>query len=980
MTDTPAMRVVRALMGLWVFALVLALSPQTPDPALPIKWLLTSGTTVVIVLISAGTRLFSKAERPNAERLAPFLVRQPLAWAIGAFIGVYVVLSLLAPWPWLSLLSVAPWCSFALFAFIVPRACTQMRHVEQLLIAAVAAIASSSVYGFAQHFGVDPFPWSITNRFEYTGLPATYGHPNFAGHALVLGIIFCVGLLWPLKGGAIRWSRSVALCVALGVMLWHLAQTGMRAGTIALAAAAVVVLAAALLRRLRVRDHLLPVILLGGAAAFALGGALCLLLLLPGAAGQRLGIDSSWVLRLNGYHGAARMFLDKWFLGFGPGQYREACVPYWTPFEQRWFALYNMRNDHVHNEILEAAAETGIWGVAALLGLFLAAAWSGLKLISTCHFDQREESGYPRFLDIGVRRFGYTMLAGVVAFVVDAQFGFNLHTPAAGGLFFMLLGLSLAAARSAEAPGSQAQMRYWPRFIAEATIAVVIGGALPVAAIANYWVEKNYLFAQGALMWAQTEAPDDGTASKAREIARTTMHEVTRHPFATAQHWDLLAQMEGDSAVKAFARAVEHAPENPAILARAAETLLPPMRRQSLFQMTRVSHGEQEAIKDYAYRAEKLCPELASPHYSIARLWLKAVERARAEGAPVEQFAKLALMQAQQAVDLSGTPRSDYWWALARAHAAMGDGTAAQKALAQAVAVAPWDDELWEALQQTGDINEEAMGILHSRYAEARETLPRPPWLAHLALGVSALQPEDKSFVLDALPFAPTRMALWGALADTGHGHKALGPLLSARQELGECDAASEAGLETLYGLLDALVGGDAAAAASVLQKLSAAMPQVAATGADAWAEWGWVPALARDASASWATPSLTLRIAALFDATGDASSAAELAAGVAAQLSGVEQGLALHYQSRAQRNHGNVEAALALAQQAAARAPFALEVRWNLARCLADAGRLVEADFEYMSQLQKLNPEAPEARQMRAEYELFQARVKVSQ
>jgi O-antigen ligase len=931
------MRAVRALMVLWVFGLVLGLSPQTPDPAAPVKWLITSVLTLLITLLCVGSTLLKRVPRASADALLPYLLKQPLTWALGAYAAVFLLASLAAPWPSHALLRIAPWLGLVLFAFLVARACTTPAHTEMLLIAAVCAVVLSSLYGLVQHIGLDPFPWAFRDRYEYTGLPSTYAHPNFAGHALVPGIIMALAMAWPMDKRPRTYLRTALLLAAAGAMLWHLDRTGMRAGWLALGAAGAG-LALVSIMAWRLPRQRLSITVLGSAAALALVAALSLPLLLPRMAGP-LNIDSSWILRLNGYLGAAEMIFQSpraALLGIGPGEYAAQNTPYWTPFESRWYALYGMRNDHVHNELLEAAVEAGLPGLAATLFLLIAGAWTALELIS---------HGAPR-----ERRIGFLAVAALVAFSVDAQFGFNLHTPVSSGLFFMVLGICLAARRwSSETtplPPNRARS-----FLAGAA-ASMLAAALCALASANYYLERRTLLAQGALEWAASEARDAVTANAALRWGADSLAHLAEWPIAHARHWRLLAQLRArldmrGPATEAWREALRREPLNPAIASAAAAYL-----------------AEDDATLDEAAAIARqlaaICPHLAATQHVLLKAAMK--------GGDAEGMLQHAGLMHASVEPLAG----EYWVTLGAVHTAAGDIPARNEGLARAVAMEPWREDWWQRLNETA-IDEAQLQPLKDAYSNARLSPVPPPWLPELALRIAALSEDPEAWIVDALAHAPSRMALWGALASDGHNGYRVGAIVLAREAMGDC--AENSTLAMLDALAQSLERRDAAATMTALEKIAMAMPALAYQEGDLWHEWGWLARMAEEAVRGWggAGAPLWLRIATLYDATGDNAAAALLAAAIQPHLQGAELGAALLYQSKRLRNMDNLDQALPLARQAIALAPGSLYVRWHLARCLRDAGHLAEADFEYMNLVGRLPGNAPELPQLEQEYQRLQ-------
>lgn len=119
-------------------------------------------------------------------------------------------------------------------------------------------------------------------------------------------------------------------------------------------------------------------------------------------------------------------------------------------------------------------------------------------------------------------------------------------------------------------------------------------------------------------------------------------------------------------------------------------------------------------------------------------------------------------------------------------------------------------------------------------------------------------------------------------------------------------------------------------------------------------------------------TAGLMLRLADLCDRTEQPEAAERLAVEVVNLIAGVERAGAVLLLSKAAALRGDGATALKLAQQAAALAPYAVPVRWNLAVRLWEAGRTAEADFEFSSLVPQLNPATRDGREKLERYEQF--------
>jgi len=129
------------------------------------------------------------------------------------------------------------------------------------------------------------------------------------------------------------------------------------------------------------------------------------------------------------------------WLGAGPGRFG-LSVPAGRDAERQrqWRALMGERDEipyHAHNEYLEAAVETGILGLAALIGV----------LAVLLHLGRQAVAGHAR--GSADRTLAASMLAALASALTHALVSFNLHDPAAAVHFWTYGGLLAGLARRA---------------------------------------------------------------------------------------------------------------------------------------------------------------------------------------------------------------------------------------------------------------------------------------------------------------------------------------------------------------------------------------------------------------------------------------------------------------------------------------------------------------------------------------------------
>lgn len=698
-----AERLLRAAAALWVLVLVLALSPMTQDPAGPPKMLATAAFAAVAALAWAwdgGGR--------GARNAGPGFTALVWAW-----LAWQAVCALASDFPANSLFSLREPLAWVLVATGASCCVRWPAHFWRWAAVLLAALCLSSLYGIAQRLGWDPFPWGMRDVAEYRLSPSTFANPNVAGHALALGLVIAGGLL----------ARSALALPAAALLFAHLWLTGMRGGMLALAAAGVMALAFWDTGRI------------GRFQGRRVGGALAIFILI-GAMGagvvmartharQELWLpgDGSMVLRYNGWHGAARMLADNPLGGVGPGNYALENAPYWTDFERRWFALRGMKNGHVHNEPLEAAAETGIPGLALFLALL---AWPlAAGLLFADRGPTREH-----------RRMGLTAALVAVAAAVDGLFGFNLRTPAAAGIFFFvggaLDGVMREAARDAvEVPSGG--NGGWRR-AARLALALPLAAAALWGGVLQYRAESRLLWTRGLLEWVNTPAAPRNPADPALQEARRQLEAAAKAfpweaRFPDALGRLLLATGDHAGAAAAFETAFARAPHDPLVLSLLGRALAGEAGQRHAAERPGAGQTLNRALSA-ARRAERLCPMLAAPQETLWRVAALQVEMAEAADPPRRPWHELAWSASRKALQYGGTPAMDHHKTRARAALALEMPQDAVQALGQGLGMDPSDMELWELLArafQQPEKNPAVFAMARAAYVRLKPVAARAP-------------------------------------------------------------------------------------------------------------------------------------------------------------------------------------------------------------------------------------------------------------
>jgi uncharacterized protein HemY len=705
---------------LWIVLLVLALYPFSKDPASPVKHLITS------------------------------LAALPLAigWLVGTWRGYWPA------WPGavcFFLLIVAGLCQNILWIPVI-LAAIALRPLLQdealrgrIILAFIYAGGLASAYAMIQRLGIDPFPWAVTDTYEYLGLPATYGNPNFAGHVMAPLILIALGYL------AARSERKDIIfflgCAAVAFMALHLYLTGMRAAPLAMGAGVAVVIGFSALNTLIRKPQPLGYVFVTLGSLGAVAVLYCVYLFLVSRPDFLPPIDSAWILRLHGYHGAAAMVHDAPAPGIVPWMqvetFAERAPVYWTDFEDRWFSLYRKFNDHAHNDYLEIAVNGG-W--AALACFFFVLLWvlpQGLGRLGALR-------GRAFLLQAG-------LVAALVATLVDALFGFPWHLPVSFTLFVLLL------LWMQPAPATPKKRRIIPLLI---PLLVIAGAGWSLWDAAQRMAYNHLVFVAEA---AETQAAENLhaglrrdallTAEGAFERARSIKPEAA--PALRGLGRVSLSLGQSDRAVFFLERAYDANLNNPVTAGLLALAYLE-QSTAAEDPLDRVVAGPMAGVA--AEEALRLNPYLARPHEILGELAVR------------EQRWEEAATHYQEAAIYDDDRRLDHLKAAVRAWLEADKPEAARPLLHAALNNAPIDAELFLLLPEVSpldhaDLIQRFEDLVEASSDSVSEALPI---LGDLALDAASDQREvDPEPFLAAVQKHPESLALM-RLLDRAAGREAL--------------------------------------------------------------------------------------------------------------------------------------------------------------------------------------------------------------
>jgi N-acetylglucosaminyldiphosphoundecaprenol N-acetyl-beta-D-mannosaminyltransferase len=255
--------------------------------------------------------------------------------------------------------------------------------------------------------------------------------PDLNSVSLGLYVTACLVCAWTLVCSAERRSYQLALLLALPLMAFAVLLTFTRSTWIGLAASGLVITAFQIPPRWR-----LPAI-----ASSALIGFLIAITSWQHLIGlEREGTAEESEHSVNQRESFAyvswQMFRDNPILGVGFGRFYDRKLPYLSDRSQN-FELESLRKLHHHNTILSILTETGLIGLAAFIGVFVAWTRSAIRLALG-------GTSSP-----WVRAHGVLMLAIIVNYLCSAVFHDLTLVPSQELLLFVFAAVTVNLAQQA---------------------------------------------------------------------------------------------------------------------------------------------------------------------------------------------------------------------------------------------------------------------------------------------------------------------------------------------------------------------------------------------------------------------------------------------------------------------------------------------------------------------------------------------------
>ncbi len=398
-----------------------------PSPLINQTWYVVFGS---IALFIPAMLLSLRRPLPGADKL---IAVSALVW-----FGVTGLRALFTPGIQWSYMEVFLQAAFLLvFLACLTTGCTSRAISRFQILGALIAIPLACL-ALVQNAGFDPLPYSSTMPGSLDAVhgkhvvASTFGHPNYMGSYLAPLIVLALPLLLAGQQIVVRVLSAVSISMAVSALL----VGGTRGPLVALAVGGVVFFL--FLRREKVQWR--RAILLFAAAVCAFGvSVLALPFLRPGFdIGDRLLGSKEIASRAFYWRVGLYAVADNPVFGIGPGQFDRLFwqnilkTPDTAPGGSWHFVLASVirgvRPGQMHNDHLQVLVETGLIGAAAWGAFWAAIVRSAIKL----------RSALAGRADITRN----AAVCGAMAVVfVDAQFGFPLHLPCSGVLFWLVVGM-----------------------------------------------------------------------------------------------------------------------------------------------------------------------------------------------------------------------------------------------------------------------------------------------------------------------------------------------------------------------------------------------------------------------------------------------------------------------------------------------------------------------------------------------------------
>ncbi|MFP6597545.1 MAG: O-antigen ligase family protein [Candidatus Hydrogenedentota bacterium] len=384
------------------------------------KWFLvrTIGPLLVVLLV-----VYQSGKKINAQPIDALAVFA-LAWIAVQVLSIFGAVNI-----GVSLAGITRQIGLVSFFFLVRFFAANHSALLKIACALLLVGLATSIYGIIQHFGYDFIHWQQHHEVPLERGVSFMGHATFAASVIIMLIPLAIALAIHLKARIAK----IGLVVTALIMLYHLSFTGARVATVALflsaGAGTVAYLFAARFGTDSAESQ---------SRTKSLPAKTTILVLLAIAVAGSISVQRAWSLkgsdvlgllegglaqRIYAWETANRMFLAHPVNGVGIGNYEVVSPAFWNTVEASRYAQLKRSLYQPHNEYIEAAAETGIAGVAVLLGIVVFALIQSIT-----------RTRLPLVLSAG-------LFAAILASAMDAFFLFPWQVPESGLIFWALLGI-----------------------------------------------------------------------------------------------------------------------------------------------------------------------------------------------------------------------------------------------------------------------------------------------------------------------------------------------------------------------------------------------------------------------------------------------------------------------------------------------------------------------------------------------------------
>ena len=518
-------RIILYLLAAVVFALPLFILPGISEYGY-------GKTIVALVAVSILTIL----RGVDAQLKGTWTIRIPWIAAPVAGLVIASLFSLIHAMSWRVVLqSLAMLVFFFQFVMLTVNLVRERKDVHLLVGALLASAFLAALYGLLQYLGVMAGPTGDPGLNE---IISTLGNRNYLGGFLTYLLFPSVILVVRLRSGILRALAilMIAFGFAVALLLQQTAVVVMLVATTVLLIAGVLVFRA--IAPLR-QNRIWLLILLGVLAlTFMVSSPSGPLNSIVGISSQTPAeetatdeIESSWLARFWARNsGSVRswdwwvgweMFKDHPITGIGLGNYKLGFVPYKAQFlstpRGADYDFHIPRAAQAHNDYVQVAAELGLLGCLAVVGLlavFVLTVW--LRLTRN-----RDESDRFDLL---------LLLMGIVAFLAHALVSFPVHLPASMLAVLVLTGLIFSPVYG---PSGVKTVRFGKRSTLAALVIVSLVG-ITVSVIGLRDLSANVLMTKG-LRQLQLGQSSLAEATFQRSIARDFAPRQTYFHLAGAQ-------------------------------------------------------------------------------------------------------------------------------------------------------------------------------------------------------------------------------------------------------------------------------------------------------------------------------------------------------------------------------------------------------------------------------------------------------------